>query len=153
MPPLPSSRITKVSPFSNEGINYFGPVFIKHQDSNRKAWVCLFVCIVTRTLHMELAAEMTAAEFSLSFRCFAARYGTPRRRISRDGLTWHLRPMAASIASGYVRSMYQRNAEAVFTTHWSYRFCSITVARGGLRKPCWRDRFHRRQLRNLIRVH
>ena len=65
MRPLPSSRITKVSPFSTVGIDYFALVFIKHQYSNRKAWVCLFVCMVTRALHMELVADMTAAEFLL----------------------------------------------------------------------------------------
>ena len=65
MPPLPNSRITKVSPFSNVGIDYIAPVFIKHQDSNRNAWVCLFGCMVTRALHMELVADMTAAEFLL----------------------------------------------------------------------------------------
>ena len=75
MTPLASSRIIKVSPFSNVGIDYFGPVFIKNQDSNRKAWVCLFVCMVTRALHMELLADMTTAEFLLSLLCFAARYG------------------------------------------------------------------------------
>ena len=77
MPPQPSSRITKVSPFSNVGIDYFGPVFIKNEDSNRKAWVCLFVCMVTRALHMDLVADMTAAEFPISFQCCAARNGTP----------------------------------------------------------------------------
>ena len=66
MPPLPNSRITKVSPFSNVGIDYIAPVFIKHQDSNRNAWVCLFGCMVTRSLHMELVADMTTAEFLLN---------------------------------------------------------------------------------------
>ena len=82
MPPLPSSRIANVSPFSNVGIDYFGPVFIKHQDSNRKAWVCLFVCMVTRALHMELLADMTTAEFLFSLLCFAARYGTSTSVVS-----------------------------------------------------------------------
>ena len=86
MPPLPSCRVTKVSPFSNVGIDYFGTVFIKHRDSNRKAWVCMFVCMfvcmATRALHMKLVADSTAAEFFLSFRYFAARYGTPTLVVS-----------------------------------------------------------------------
>ena len=36
----------------------------------------------TRALHVGLVADMTAAEFLLSYRCFAARYGIPTSVMS-----------------------------------------------------------------------
>ena len=77
MAPLPATRVTLSRPFSHVGIDYFGPVFIKHQSESTKSWVCLVTCTVTRAVHLELVADMTAVEFLLAFRRFVARCGSP----------------------------------------------------------------------------
>ena len=33
-------------------------------------WVCLFTCLVTRAIHVELMKDMTTEEFLLGFRRF-----------------------------------------------------------------------------------
>ena len=82
MAPLPTMRATSVAPFSHVGIDYFGPVYVKHQSTDQKAWVCLFVCMSTRAVHMELVNDMTAEEFLLALRRFVARRGTPSVIVS-----------------------------------------------------------------------
>jgi hypothetical protein len=87
MPPmsqLPVSRVTVACPFTRIGIDYFGPIFIKTVDENRKVWVCLFTCLVTRALHLELVSDMTKSEFLLCFRLLIAQRGTPVEIISNN---------------------------------------------------------------------
>jgi hypothetical protein len=40
-----------------------------------KCYVCLFICAVTRAIHLEILPDMTARSFLLAFRKFAARRG------------------------------------------------------------------------------
>ena len=133
MPPIHSFRVTKVSRFSNVGIDYFGPVFIKHQDSNINAWLRLLVCMVTRALHMELVADMTTAEFLLSFRCFAARYGTPTLVVSDNvphlkivgsflKVAWKDIITATDVISYFCKIDFVRKFIIEFS-HWMGDFC------------------------------
>jgi len=41
----------------------------------RKGYVCIFTCAVTRAIHLELTKDMTARSFLLAFRRFSARRG------------------------------------------------------------------------------
>ena len=70
MAPLPKSRVTSAVPLSRTGLDYLGPMYIKTSDGQRKVWVCLFMCMVTRAIHLELLQEMSAVEFLLGFRRF-----------------------------------------------------------------------------------
>ncbi|XP_075210613.1 uncharacterized protein LOC142317967 [Lycorma delicatula] len=55
---LPSSRITPSRAFSSCAIDYGGPIMIRHgrQKSNilSKAYIALFICLVTKAIHLEL---------------------------------------------------------------------------------------------------
>lgn len=48
MSPLPKTRVTEASPFSRTGLDYLGLLFIKTCEGQKKVWVCLFTCLVTR---------------------------------------------------------------------------------------------------------
>ncbi|XP_053376986.1 uncharacterized protein LOC123529097 [Mercenaria mercenaria] len=80
--PLPSSRVQKSTPFSRIGLDYFGPLLIKTTDGPRKTWVCLFTCLVTRAIHMELLQDMSAEEFLFGFKRFVSQRGTPTKILS-----------------------------------------------------------------------
>ena len=54
--PLPKDRIKPAPPFTNVGLNFAGPLFLK--DSGEKAYICLFTCAVTRAIHLELVSNM-----------------------------------------------------------------------------------------------
>ncbi|MBV2113425.1 MAG: aspartyl protease family protein [Candidatus Thiodiazotropha sp. (ex Ctena orbiculata)] len=58
MPPLPRERVTESVPFSHTGIDYFGPLFTKTKTEPQKMWVCLFTCLVTRAVHLELLSPV-----------------------------------------------------------------------------------------------
>ena len=76
---IPEFRVTEAPPFSNVGIDFAGPLYVKENKGNSsKAYVCLFVCCVTRGLHLELVQNLTASVFLNCFRRFCARCGTPK---------------------------------------------------------------------------
>ena len=77
MPPLPTERVSVAAPFTNTGIDYFGPLYIKAKGDKQKVWVCLYTCLVTRAVHLELMQDMSAYQFLLGFLRFIARHGKP----------------------------------------------------------------------------
>lgn len=44
--------------------------------------VCLFTCLVTRAVHLELIQNMSTEQFLLAFRRFLSRHGKPKEIIS-----------------------------------------------------------------------
>jgi hypothetical protein len=64
---LPEARITESRPFTNVGINYCGPFYIKERrDRNRrkvKVYVATFICLVTKAAHIELVSDLTTDAF------------------------------------------------------------------------------------------
>ena len=65
MPPLPITRVTEACAFPRTGLDYLGPLYMKTDQERKKVWVCLFTCLVTRAIHLELMRDMTAEEFLL----------------------------------------------------------------------------------------
>ena len=45
-------------PFTNTGLDFFGPMFIKQQRSRLKRWGCLFASMVTQAVHLELVESL-----------------------------------------------------------------------------------------------
>lgn len=82
MPPLPTERVTESPPFTYTGVDYFGPLSIKRSKNKEKVWVCLYTCLVTRAVHLEMMYDMSAQQFLLGFRRFIAQYGNPKKVIS-----------------------------------------------------------------------
>ena len=88
MAPLPGTRITEATAFTRTGLDYLGPMATKTVDGQMKVWVCLFTCMVTRAIHLELLQDMSAEEFLLAFRRFVAQRGSPIEVISDNALTF-----------------------------------------------------------------
>ena len=65
MPPLPTERVSVAASFTNIGIDYFGPLYIKAKGDTQKVWVCLFTCLVTRAVLLELMQDISAQQFCL----------------------------------------------------------------------------------------
>ena len=81
MPPLPRKRVNESSPFTYTGVHYFGPIYVKANSGTKKVWVCLFTCLVVRSVHLELMQDMLTEEFLLVLRHFIARWGKPKQLI------------------------------------------------------------------------
>ena len=75
---LPQDRAEGSYPFEVVGVDFAGP--IKFQTSTkreRKAYIILFACSLTRALHLDLARSMETAEFPLSLKGLITRRGKP----------------------------------------------------------------------------
>ena len=61
MADLPSERLGfKSPPFTNVGLDYFGPFYVTIRRSSEKRWGFLFTCLTTRAVHVEIAHSMDA---------------------------------------------------------------------------------------------
>ena len=66
VPDLPVEQVSKAPPFSSIEIDFAEPLHIHSTDSkecNYKAFICLFTCALTRTVHLELTQELSANSF------------------------------------------------------------------------------------------
>ena len=86
---LPIERVTPGIVFENVGIDYAGPVYIKlgrvRKPTLVKAYICLFVAMSVKAVHLELISELTSAGFVACLRRFIARRGKPNCMCSDHG--------------------------------------------------------------------
>ena len=86
MSELPKCRLTPNNPpFYFTGIDYFGPFFVKQGRSRQKRWGCIFTCLSSRCVHIEVVASMSADAFINALRRFIARRGKPSDIYSDNG--------------------------------------------------------------------
>ena len=86
MAPLPSARVTIGYPFQSTGVDYIGPMCIDLGRGRRqKVWLCLFVCMRTRAVHIEVAEFLTSASFIHALVRFKNRKGHPQQIYSDNG--------------------------------------------------------------------
>ena len=67
------------------GVDFTGPLYAHNESIQQepyKVYVCLFICGVTRAIHLELTINLTAESFLQTFCCFASRIGLPGKIIS-----------------------------------------------------------------------
>ena len=78
---LPAERVTPASTFDKVGVDYAGPFQIKFGHVRKptvlKAYICLFVCLAVKAVHLELVSDLTAEAFIAALRRFVARRGCP----------------------------------------------------------------------------
>lgn len=77
MADLPTDRIEPTPPFTNVGVDAFGPWSVIHRRtrggcSNSKRWAILFTCLTTRAIHIEIVEEMSSSAFINALRRFIA---------------------------------------------------------------------------------
>ena len=80
--PLPQYRIVSAEPYSTTGVDYAGPLLVKDYGNIKKVYICLFTCMITRAIYLELAHDATAENFMLCFRRFSARMSVPKLMLS-----------------------------------------------------------------------
>lgn len=73
---LPPDRLTPDKPpFTNVGIDYFGPFEVKRGRSTVKRYGVLFTCLTVRAIHIEVANTLETDSCINAFRRFVARRG------------------------------------------------------------------------------
>ncbi len=86
---LPSVRTTPAPPFTFVGLDFAGP-FKSRRGHTRKpvhqdCYVCLFVCMTTRAVHLDVCMDLSTDEFLAVLRRFMARRGVPNTLYSDNG--------------------------------------------------------------------
>ena len=78
---FPVERVTPGSVFTRVGVDYAGPFQIKYgyvkKPTILKAYICLFVCLAVKAVHLELVSDLTTEAFIAALRRFTARRGYP----------------------------------------------------------------------------
>ncbi|XP_031341104.1 uncharacterized protein LOC116169216 [Photinus pyralis] len=79
---LPLKRIQPNTPaFYNTGVDYAGPILIKNKKGRgsrlMKSYICIFICLVTHAIHLELVTDLTADCFITALKRFISRRGKP----------------------------------------------------------------------------
>ncbi len=86
---LPPERITPDHLFDNVGIDYAGPFYTKYGYVRKptivKSYVCVFVSLSTKAVHLELVSDLTSEAFVSCLRRFVARRGKPSVIMSDHG--------------------------------------------------------------------
>ncbi|XP_026830877.1 uncharacterized protein LOC113563430 [Ooceraea biroi] len=83
---LPDARVRPSRPFSSAGVDYAGPIrFRAHKGRGQKTlkgYICLFVCLASRAVHLEMVSDLSSAAFLAAFHRFTARRGHCTRLMS-----------------------------------------------------------------------
>ena len=86
MADLPSDRVTANDPpFTSVGVDYFGPVQVKQGRSHVKRYGCIFTCLNTRAVHIEIAHSLNTDSMLNALRRFISLRGRPRNIRSDCG--------------------------------------------------------------------
>ncbi|GBO16070.1 hypothetical protein AVEN_166281-1 [Araneus ventricosus] len=86
---LPKERITPDKVFSSKGIDLCGPFLIKNKYQRKgleiKVYVCIFICLVTKAIHLEIISDLTSQSLIAALKRFISRRGKCHKIFSDNG--------------------------------------------------------------------
>lgn len=86
---MPRDRVTYQRPFAVCGVDYAGPFNIKdgklRNRSIIKGYMCIFVCFVTKAVHIELVGDLSSSSFLNCLKRFVSRRGLCSKIYSDNG--------------------------------------------------------------------
>jgi len=86
MAALPKQRLDPFKPaFTYTGVDLFGPLVVKWGRSTKKYWGCIFTCLTTRAVYLDILPSLGTDDFILLLRQFISRRGPPEEMWSDNG--------------------------------------------------------------------
>ncbi|KAK4468963.1 hypothetical protein MN116_000099 [Schistosoma mekongi] len=86
MAPLPPCRVKQGwYSFAFTGIDYFGPLMVRRGRSVEKRYGCVFTCLQSRAVHLEVAHDLSTDSFIMVLIRFIGRRGKPMEIYSDNG--------------------------------------------------------------------
>ncbi|GBO28884.1 hypothetical protein AVEN_13783-1 [Araneus ventricosus] len=86
---LPKERITPDKVFSSTGKDLCGPFLIKNKYQRKgpeiKVYVCIFICLVTKAIHLEIISDLTSQSLIATLKRFISRRGKCHKIFSDNG--------------------------------------------------------------------
>ena len=116
---LPSFRVNQSRPFQYTGVDLAGPLHIRNDKEEQKAYITLFTCAMTRAVHMELAKDLIAAEFHRNLEKFVARRGTPNLLVSYNAATF--KAVSVDLEEIYNRPEVREYLDEIYL-QWRFNF-------------------------------
>jgi hypothetical protein len=110
MAPLPEARLVPFDPpFTRTGVDYFGPIEVTSGRETLKRYGCLFTCLNTRAIHLEISPSLDADDFINTLRQFISRRGPVQEIWSDNGTNFvganrELKDALSQLNSGIVES-------------------------------------------------
>lgn len=125
---LPAARVQPSKPFQHVGIDFCGPFTIKYpfrSKTTTKAYVCVYVCFVTRACHLEVVGDLSTQSFLASFRRFTSRRGRCTDAYSDNGTNFVGAKGELESLQQLLNSEYHRNAILKYCTENSIQWHNI----------------------------
>ncbi|CAK1595921.1 unnamed protein product [Parnassius mnemosyne] len=119
---LPAVRCTPARPFLHSGVDYAGPINIRTSKGRGyhayKGYICVFVCMVTRAIHLEAVSDLSTQGFLAAFRRFVSRRGHCSQIWSDNGTNF----VGAARELNDLKSIQQSVAQQVEAegTQWHF---------------------------------
>lgn len=89
MADLPKDRVCAARPFQKVGVDFAGSFIIKSSRLRKspliKGYVALFICMVTKAVHIEFVTGLSSEAFLATLKRFISRRGNPTRIFSDNG--------------------------------------------------------------------
>lgn len=89
---LPIERTSIARPFTSVGLDFCGPFdnkCVRHRSTiHFSSYLCVFVFMVTRAVHLELTSDLTTERFLDAFKRFMGRHGIPGVVFSDNAKTF-----------------------------------------------------------------
>lgn len=86
---LPAVRVIPAPVFSQIGVDLAGPFVIRASrimfDKEITVWVAVFICMVSKAVHLEICADLSTENFLAAFSWFCSRRGCPKSIASDHG--------------------------------------------------------------------
>ncbi|XP_050293840.1 uncharacterized protein LOC126734311 [Anthonomus grandis grandis] len=108
---LPECRVSAYQPvFTYTGIDYAGPIEIRDRKTRNpkllKAYICIFICMSTKCIHLECVTDLTSQSFILVLRRFVARRGKLLHLYSDNGTNF-------VGANSILRQFFESNSDRI----------------------------------------
>lgn len=140
---LPAVRVNEAEPFAYTGVDFAGPFEIRRGrgrpksgrgkvlSDTEKAWIVIFVCLVTRAAHLEVCIGLTIEEFMAAFERFIMRKGRCLDISCDNGSTF----VGTDRELARVLNQWERTMPQAFLAKFNTRWRFITPAaphKGGI---------------------
>jgi len=87
-PPLVKAHVHPSLPFEVTSVDFTSALYVRSNGGECKVYICLFTCVVSRAVHLEIVTDLTTECFPLAFRRFSGRRSLPCLVISDNASTF-----------------------------------------------------------------
>ncbi|GFW46992.1 integrase catalytic domain-containing protein [Trichonephila clavipes] len=89
---LPRDRVVPDYPFNCSGVDFCGPFMIRYKNQRKgilhKINICVFVCFVSKAIHIEIVSDLTSDAFIATLKRFFSHRGKCAKLYSDNGKTF-----------------------------------------------------------------